>query len=66
MHPMHAPVEPHFVHLSWAVRKLTPTQAKYIRMFYGEETLHYLEDLEHRHPHKEQVQHGHRPLDLVS
>ena len=27
MHPMHAPVEPHFVHLSWAVRRLTPTQA---------------------------------------
>lgn len=51
MHPMHAPLEPHFVHLSWAVRKLTPTQAKYIKLFYGEETLHYLEDLEHRHPH---------------
>ena len=25
------PVEPHFVHLSWAVRRLTPTQAQYIR-----------------------------------
>ena len=48
-HPLHAPVEPHFVHLSWAVRRLTPTQAKYIRIFYGEETLHHLEDLEHRH-----------------
>jgi hypothetical protein len=44
-------VEPHFVHLSWAVRRLTATQAKYIRLFYGEETLHHLEDLEHRGPH---------------
>ncbi len=32
-------VEPHFVHLSWAVRRLTPTQAKYIRLFYGAEVL---------------------------
>jgi hypothetical protein len=39
------------VHLSWAVRRLTATQAKYIRLFYGEETLHHLEDLENRHPH---------------
>jgi 5-methylcytosine-specific restriction endonuclease McrA len=49
MHPMHVPVEPHFVHLSWAVRRLTPAQAKYIRLFYGEETLHQLQVLEHRH-----------------
>ena len=35
MHPMHPPVEPHFVHLSWAVRRLTAVQAKYIRYFYG-------------------------------
>ena len=48
MLPMTVPAEPHFVHLSWAVRRLTPTQAKYIRVFYGEETLHHLEDLEHR------------------
>jgi len=33
------PREPHFVHLAWAVRRLTPLQAKYIRMFYGEQTL---------------------------
>jgi hypothetical protein len=39
MHPLVTPVEPHFVHLSWAVRRLTPTQAKYIEMFYGRETL---------------------------
>jgi hypothetical protein len=48
MHPMTAPVEPHFVHLSWAVRRLTPIQAKYIRMFYGASVLHQLEDLERR------------------
>ena len=46
MHPITNPVEPHFVHLSWAVRRLTPTQARYIRLFYGEQTLHQLEDLE--------------------
>ncbi len=49
MHPLSHPVEPHFVHLSWAVRRLTPIQAKYIRMFYGEELLHHLEVLERRH-----------------
>jgi hypothetical protein len=36
MHPHSAPHEPHFVHLSWAVRRLTTIQAKYIRLFYGE------------------------------
>jgi 5-methylcytosine-specific restriction endonuclease McrA len=35
MHPLQQPVEPHFVHLAWAVRRLTPIQARYIRMFYG-------------------------------
>lgn len=39
MHLLTVPAEPHFVHLSWAVRRLTPTQSKYIRLFYGEETL---------------------------
>jgi 5-methylcytosine-specific restriction endonuclease McrA len=39
MFPLHPPVEPHFVHLAWAVRRLTPTQAKYIRLFYGAEVL---------------------------
>ncbi len=39
MHPLRPPIEPHFVHLAWAVRRLTPTQAKYIRLFYGAETL---------------------------
>lgn len=50
MHPLTHPVEPHFVHLSWAVRRLTPIQAKYIKVFYGASVLHQLEDLEHRHP----------------
>jgi 5-methylcytosine-specific restriction endonuclease McrA len=34
-----APGEPNHVHLVWAVRRVTPTQARYIRMFYGEEVL---------------------------
>ena len=42
MLPLHAPLEPHFVHLSWAVRRLSRTQAKYIRLFYGEAALHAL------------------------
>lgn len=46
MHPLHLPVEPHFVHLSWAVRKLTPTQSHYIRVFYGEDTLKQIEKLD--------------------
>jgi 5-methylcytosine-specific restriction endonuclease McrA len=39
MHPLKAPTEPHFVHLSWAIRRLTAAQLKYIRIFYGEEAL---------------------------
>ncbi len=42
MFPLKRPAEPHFVYLSWAVRKLTPVQAKYIRMFYGAGTLQEL------------------------
>ena len=42
MYPLKRPAEPHFVYLSWAVRKLTPVQAKYIRMFYGSGTLQEL------------------------
>jgi 5-methylcytosine-specific restriction endonuclease McrA len=45
MHPMRAPVEPHFVHLSWAVRRLTAIQTKYIRLFYGSDVLRTLERL---------------------
>ena len=55
MHPLVPPVEPHFVHLSWAVRRLTPTQARYIRLFYGDAVLRQLEALEHRgHAHAHQ------------
>jgi 5-methylcytosine-specific restriction endonuclease McrA len=39
MHPIHMPVEPHFVHLAWSVRRLTVVQAKYIRLFYGQAAL---------------------------
>ena len=45
MHPLRAPYEPHFVHLAWAVRRLTTIQAKYIRMFYGADVLRTLEAL---------------------
>jgi hypothetical protein len=34
------------VHLAWAVRRLTPIQARYIRTFYGEDTLRELERIE--------------------
>jgi 5-methylcytosine-specific restriction endonuclease McrA len=42
MEPLRPPVEPHFVHLAWAVRRLTAIQAKYIRLFYGEAALRAL------------------------
>ena len=59
LHLLRNPVEPHFVHLSWAVRRLTPTQSKYIRLFYGSETLHQIEALEHRgHAHPNRVRHS--------
>lgn len=48
MQLLHAPLEPHFVHLSWAVRRLTPIQSKYIRLFYGVGVLHQIAALEHR------------------
>jgi 5-methylcytosine-specific restriction endonuclease McrA len=46
MEPLAPPAEPHFVHLAWAVRRLTPIQARYIRTFYGEDTLRELERIE--------------------
>ena len=49
MHLLHKPVEPHFVHLSWAVRRLTPTQSHYIKLFYGGEVVRQLEAMERRH-----------------
>jgi len=33
------PTEPNYVHLVWVVRRVTETQEKYIRMFYGEDAL---------------------------
>lgn len=39
MRPNTMPMEPHFVHLSWAIRRLTPRQQKYIKLFYGDEAL---------------------------
>ena len=42
MFPLNRPKEPHYVHLAWAVRRLTQAQAKYIRMFYGADTLRQL------------------------
>ena len=33
------PTEPNYVHLVWVVRRVTDAQAKYIRMFYGEDAL---------------------------
>jgi len=45
MHPLHPPLEPNYVELVWAVRRITTVQAKYIRMFYGEEVLRALQPL---------------------
>jgi 5-methylcytosine-specific restriction endonuclease McrA len=45
MYPLRPPFEPHFVHLAWAVRRLTAIQARYIRLFYGADVLHTLEAL---------------------
>lgn len=42
MVPLRAPGEPHFVHLSWAVRRLSEIQLRYIRLFYGESALRAL------------------------
>ena len=38
-HLQHLPVEPNYVELVWAVRRITEVQAKYIAMFYGEDVL---------------------------
>jgi 5-methylcytosine-specific restriction endonuclease McrA len=37
------PTEPNHVHLVWAVRRVTPVQAKYIGMFYGDDTVAFLQ-----------------------
>lgn len=38
------PGEPNHVHLVWAVRRVTPVQAKYIEVFYGEDALSLLRE----------------------
>lgn len=43
MFPLNAPREPNYVELVWAVRRITPVQSKYIRMFYGEDVLSALQ-----------------------
>lgn len=45
MFPAKTPTEPHFVHLAWAVRRLTDIQAKYIALFYGTDTVAELQAL---------------------
>jgi 5-methylcytosine-specific restriction endonuclease McrA len=42
MFPLQDAHEPNYVELVWAVRRITAVQAKYIRMFYGEEVLRAL------------------------
>jgi len=37
------PREPNYVWLVWTVRRVTATQARYIKMFYGEEALSTLQ-----------------------
>ncbi len=36
------PGEPNYVHLVWAVRRVTPIQAKWVGMFYGEDAVEAL------------------------
>ncbi len=36
---LNAPTEPNYVHLVWAVRRVTPAQAKYVKLFYGDDAL---------------------------
>jgi 5-methylcytosine-specific restriction endonuclease McrA len=43
MHPLHPPHEPNYVELVWAVRRITPLQAEYIKMFYGADVLRALQ-----------------------
>jgi 5-methylcytosine-specific restriction endonuclease McrA len=47
MKPLSVPREPNYVELVWAVRRITAVQAKYIRMFYGEDVLRALQATAH-------------------
>jgi 5-methylcytosine-specific restriction endonuclease McrA len=42
LHLHTVPREPNYVHLVWAVRRVTPIQARWIGMFYGEDTVEML------------------------
>ncbi len=48
MKPLRAATEPNHVELVWAVRTVTPIQAKYIGMFYGSDVLKALRGDRHR------------------
>ena len=39
------PGEPNYVHLVWAVRRVTPPQTRYIKLFYGEDVLKAVQGL---------------------
>ena len=43
MNLLTVPSEPNHVELVWAVRRITPVQAKYISMFYGDDVLRALQ-----------------------
>lgn len=45
-----APREPDYVHLVWAVRRVTPVQARWIGMFYGADAVALLRHPAHRAP----------------
>jgi hypothetical protein len=40
------PAEPNHVHLVWAVRRVTPAQARYIRLFYGDDALRAIQGVD--------------------
>lgn len=42
LNPLTEPREPDYVHLAWVVRRVTESQAKYVKMFYGESALSVL------------------------
>ncbi len=42
MKPLRQATEPNHVELVWAVRRVTPVQAKYIKMFYGRDVVRAL------------------------
>jgi 5-methylcytosine-specific restriction endonuclease McrA len=46
MQLLHPPTEPNYVELVWAVRRVTPVQARYIKIFYGEDVLKILQQEE--------------------